>query len=1606
MNLETAQITTTAKLHTLKQENGNAFKPAAKTTTNADGTSTTLIPGLVTTGEKVQKKNDMKARSMLLMTLPNEHLMTFNQYKDAKTLFAAIQTRFGGNEATKKTQKTLLKQMYENLVLQAQSLLTLFLIGFRRLNKPVLDTMSFNDLYNNFKIIEQEVKGTAISSSSLSSQNVAFVSSSNSTNEVNTAYRVSTANTQVSPASTQVSTASTQVSTANLCDDTVYAFLASQPNGSQLIHEDLEQIHKDDLEKMDLKWQLALLSMRRRRFFQKTGRNITINGSDTARYDKSKVECFNCHKLGHFARECKGTRNQDSRNRNQDSSRRTVNVEETSSKAMLAIDGAGFDWSYMADDEVPTNMALMAFSDSEVHNDKTCSKTCLKSFETLKTQLDDLRIEFNKSEFNLANYKRGLASVKEQLVFYKKNEVIFYEQLAVLKRDISYKDSEISVLKGELEKLKQEKESNQLKIENFDNASKSLDKLIGSQIPDKSRKGLGFVSYNVVPPPPTGLFLPPNLDLSNSGLEEFQQPEFEGYGPKTSNNVSEDTSNEVRESPDAPLVEELVSDDKLEKKTTFPTVAKIDFVKAKQQEKPVRKPVKYVEMYSFDHVQANCNYHQRKKVVSGNNYTRGHPQKEDQGYVDSRCSRHMTGNMSYLSDFKEFDGGYVTFGGGAKGGKITCKETLKTCKLDFDDVYFVKELQFNFFSISQMCDKKNNVLFTDTPCFVLSHDFKLADESQVLLKVPRKNNMYNVDMKNIVPKESLTCIVAKATLDESMLWHKRLGIKREFSIASTPQQNDVAERRNRTLIEAAKTMLADSKLPTTFWAEAVNTACYVKNRVLVVKPHNKTPYELFRGRTHALSFMRPFGCHVTILNTLDYLGKFDGKSDEGFFVGYSLNSKAFRVYNIRTRKVEENLHIRFLEDKPIIAGDGPKWLFDINVLTKSMNYVPVVAGTNSNDLVGTKESIGAGHSSKETGSSQDCILMPLWKDGSLFDSSSKNASNDEPQPSSDAGKKDDVTTARSNGSQTEPYMFSLGDNATLEATHFDFFGDETEVDMSNITTTYPVPSTSNIRIHKDHSLDHVIGDVQSGVLTRRMTKTSNEQGFISAVYEGKTHEDLHTCLFACFLSQLAPKKVIQALTDPSWIEAMQDELLLFKLQKVWTLVDLPYGKRAIGTKWVYKNKKDKRCIVIRNKARLVAQDYTQEEGIDYDEVFALVARIEAIRLFLAYALFKDFVVYQIDVKSAFLYGKIEEEVYVCQPSGFEDLEFPDRVYKKDDGIFISQDKYVDEILKKFAFSTVKTTSTPMETSKPLLKDVEAEDVDVHLYRSMIGSLMYLTASRPDIMFVVCACARFQVTPKVSHLHAVKRIFRYLKGQPKLGLWYPKDSPFDLEAYTDSDYAGASLDRKSTTGGCQFLGSRLISWQCKKQTIVANSTTEAEYVAAASCCGQVLWIQNQMLDYGYNFMNTKIYIDNESTICIVKNPVFHSKTKHIEIRHHFIRDSNEKKLIQMSKIHTDHNVADLLTKAFDSSGPIPLVIKEWEDRMERAATTASSLEAEQDSGNINRTQSMETLNESFPQGTGSGSGPRVNTLGNGKDNMKLKELMDLCTKLLEKVLDLG
>ncbi|GJV78436.1 putative ribonuclease H-like domain-containing protein [Tanacetum coccineum] len=693
------------------------------------------------------------------------------------------------------------------------------------------------------------------------------------------------------------------------------------------------------------------------------------------------------------------------------------------------------------------------------------------------------------------------------------------------------------------------------------------------------------------------------------------------------------------------------------------------------------------------------------------------------------------------------------------------------------------------------------------------------------------------------------------------------GIKREYNVARTPHQNGVAERRNMTLIETARTMLADHILGRSS-----------------LKP--------------APSFMRPFGCqyHSLIINTL---ASIDGKIDE--------------------------------ENKPLIEGNGPKWLFDINSLNQSMNYVLVDASTILN------ESVDASYfdsPSKDVGNGEAKSASDDQKqveDGSNNESDEK----DNPEVNTSRFKLNTVdpliNTASSNDQDSPKDMFKLGASHTLEATHVEFYSDEDEpeVDLGNITNSYTVSTTPNTRIHKDHPIKNVIGDVKSSIQTRRMTKSTSEQGFLSVVYERKIHDTLNTCLYACFLSQIEPTSISKALSDSSLVEAMQEELLQFKLQQVWKLMELLNGKRAIGTKWVFRNKKDKREIMIRNKAR-----------------------IEAIRLFLAYASFMGFMVYQMDMKSAFLYGTIEEEVYVTQPPRFKDHGHPDKVYKvvkalyglhqalrawyetlanyllgngfkrgkidqtlfikkqkgdillvqvyvddiifgstnkelctafeklmkdkfqmssmgeltfflglqvtqKEDGIFISQDKYVAEILKKFNYTDVKSASTPVDLEKPLVKDGDADDVDVHLYRSMIGSLMYLTASRPDIM----------------------------------------DSPFELVAYTDSDYTGATQDRKSITRGCLFLGNRLISWQCKKQTIVATSITKAEYVAAASCYRQAKHIEYLMLE-----------------------------TSPPKIRKH---------------------------------------LEELGDRMERAATTASSLEAEQDSGNINRTQSMATLNEPSP-----------------------------------------
>ncbi|KAJ9545443.1 hypothetical protein OSB04_025150 [Centaurea solstitialis] len=475
----------------------------------------------------------------------------------------------------------------------------------------------------------------------------------------------------------------------------------------------------------------------------------------------------------------------------------------------------------------------------------------------------------------------------------------------------------------------------------------------------------------------------------------------------------------------------------------------------------------------------------------------------------------------------------------------------------------------------------------------------------------------------------------------------------------------------------------------------------------------------------------------------------------------------------------------------------------------------------------------------------------------------------------------------------------------------------------------------------------------------------------------------------------------KALDISDWVTAMQEELNQFERLGVWRLVPRPTNKTIIDLKWIFKNKKDEDGIVTRNKARLVAKGFKQQAGIDYDETFAPVARIEAIRIFLAYAAHKNFTVYQMDVKTAFLNGELKEEVYVSQPEGFVDRTKPNHVYildkalyglkqapvpdngfykgkidptlfiktegddillvqiyvddiifgstnsdmctwfsdlmttrfemsmlrelsfflglqviQKPDGILINQSKYIGDLLKRFHMATSSVAKTPMTSGTLIGADPKGKPVDQKTYRAIIGSLLYLTASRPDIMFATCFCARFQANPKESHMMAVKRILRYLKGTPNRGLWYPKESGFELVAFSDADHGGCQLDRKSTSGHVQFLGDKLVSWGSKKQHCVSTSTAEAEYVAAASCCSQVLWMRTQLRDYGYNFNHIPIYCDSKSAIAITCNPVQHTRTKHIDIRYHFIKDHVERGTIELYFVNTEYQLADLFTKPLD------------------------------------------------------------------------------------------
>ncbi|GKA25161.1 putative ribonuclease H-like domain-containing protein, partial [Tanacetum coccineum] len=815
-------------------------------------------------------------------------------------------------------------------------------------------------------------------------------------------------------------------------------------------------------------------------------------------------------------------------------------------------------------------------------------------------------------------------------------------------------------------------------------------------------------------------------------------------------------------------------------------------------------------------------------------------------------------------------------------------------------------------------------------------------------------------------------------------YYEKVGISHETFIARSLQQNAVIERRNRTLIKVARTMLIYAKAPLFLWAEAVATACYTQNRSIIRLRHGKTPYELLHDKLPDLSFFHVFGALCYPTNDSENLGKLQPKADIDFdeltAMASEHSSSGPALHEMTPATISSGL----------VPNPPPSTLFVPPSRTDwDMLFQPLF-----DELLNPPPSVD--HPAPEVVAPIDEVAAPVPA-VSTGSPSSTTVDQDAPSPSNSQTTPDTQPPVIPNDVEE--------DNHDIEVAHMGndpYFGipiPEVPSDQSSSSDSIHtnVPPDHQISEHnnkwtKDHPLENIIGELARPVSTRL-----------------QLHEQALFCYYDAFLTAVEPKTYKDALTQACWIEAMQEELNEFERLEVWELVPRPDKVMVITLKWIYKVKLDELGGILKNKARLVARGYRQEEGIDFEESFAPVARLEAIRIFLAFAAHMNMVVYQMDVKTAFLNGNLREEVYVSQPDGFVDKDKPNHVYKLkkalyglkqaprawydmlssflisqdfskgsvdptlfirrdgkelllvqiyvDDiifaastpelcdlfskimcskfkmsmmgkisfflglqisqsprGIFINQSKYALESLKKYGFDSCDPVDTPMVEKSKLDEDKEGKAVDPSHYRGMIGTLLYLTASRPDLQFAICMCARYQARPTEKHLNAVKRIFRYLKGTVNRGLWYPKDSSIALTAFADADHAGCQDTRRSTSGSMQFLGDRLISWSSKRQKSAAISSTEAEYIALSGCCAQILWMRSQLTDYGFGFNKIPMYCDNKSAIALCCNNVQHSRSKHIDIRFHFIKEHVENGVIELYFVNTEYQLADIFTKA--------------------------------------------------------------------------------------------
>nr|GEY81383.1 hypothetical protein [Tanacetum cinerariifolium] len=697
-------------------------------------------------------------------------------------------------------------------------------------------------------------------------------------------------------------------------------------------------------------------------------------------------------------------------------------------------------------------------------------------------------------------------------------------------------------------------------------------------------------------------------------------------------------------------------------------------------------------------------------------------------------------------------------------------------------------------------------------------DYKMGDTiiSRVYYVEGLSHNLFS-----IVRTDNGTKFVNKTLID----LFKSVGITHQTSVPRSPPQNGVVKRRNRTLMEAARTMLIFAKAPLFLWAEAVATACYTLNRSIIHTLYKKTYYELLKGKKPDLKYFRVFGVLCYPTNDYDDVGKLKAKADIGIFVGYAPTKKAYRVFNKRTRKIQETIHVTFDELSgamdPAQHSLGP----ELNALQ---------SGKSHSDLVNDPPTPSVPPTTKQVEDlfryDEDEEFPPATYSALVIVNAAQAPEFALGSPSS---------TLISEGAHAYSLSSSINQSSPLDT---GVLGIETPIDLFYSITddSYIAPYTSS-EASSSPTINDVMGDLQRPVSTRQQLQT-----------------DAMWCFFNEFISHVEPKNFKEALEYPSWIEAMQEEIHEFERLDVWVLVPCPENILIIPLKWLFKIKLYEYGDVLKNKARLVAKGYRQEIGIDFEESFTSVARPEAIKIFIANAASQNMLIFQMDIKTAFLNGELNEEVYVSQHEGFVDPDHPSHVYRLKKALYglkqaprawydklskflISSGfskgvaKYALEILKKYDFDSNTPLDTPMTERPKLDENIGGKLVDPTHYRGMVGCLMYLTASRPDIVFVVCMCARYQAKPTEMHLHAIKRIFCYLKGTLNMGLWYLKDSSFALTAFADADYAGCQDTRRSISGSAQFLRGRLVSWSLKKQKSTAISITKAEYIALSGCC---------------------------------------------------------------------------------------------------------------------------------------------------------------------------